>query len=229
MPVLETRDSVLHARIRPASGLDLAALIPEDSQADRMFKLRSELFVAAILDGAWEAAIYLPVPGRVTPPMVLALDHSLRAAAQKGVEELVASLESSWPIHHTPKRFGPDAGACFFDMPILPDLAPCYVVNERSIVVGWNPISLEIALGLVDPGPAPASIADGLGAEGGLLVPLDRLPEADRRLREQFGQTPGDGHGLKLWDRLSIRGRPLRGGLDLRVELTRAAEPAVDG
>ena len=112
-----------------------------------MFHLRSELFVGALLDGAFELAIYLPRLDQVTPPMVIALDHTLRAGAERAMQTFVSELESTWPIHHSKQRIAGEAGACFHDLKLLPDLVPCYVVTDRSIVVGWNPTSIELALG----------------------------------------------------------------------------------
>ena len=55
--VLSGSQRLFHARARPEGGLDFASLVPEGSQADRMFRLKSELFAGTVLDGTWEAAI----------------------------------------------------------------------------------------------------------------------------------------------------------------------------
>jgi hypothetical protein len=39
---------VVHARVRPNHGVDLGALVPVDSQADRLFALRGDLFAGAV-------------------------------------------------------------------------------------------------------------------------------------------------------------------------------------
>ena len=76
--VLSGSQRLFHARARPEGGLDFASLVPEGSQADRMFLLKSELFAGAVLDGTWEAAIYLPEDGEPTPRAALALGFTHR-------------------------------------------------------------------------------------------------------------------------------------------------------
>jgi hypothetical protein len=45
--LLSHADELAHARLRPEGGLDIASLVPASSQADRMFRLKSELFAGA--------------------------------------------------------------------------------------------------------------------------------------------------------------------------------------
>ncbi len=50
---LSESETLVHARVRPQGGLDLASLIPSDSQGARLFRLKSELFAGIVLDGVW--------------------------------------------------------------------------------------------------------------------------------------------------------------------------------
>lgn len=216
---LAPAETLVHARLRPASGLNVAAMVSQNSQADRMFQLRSELFLGQVLDGTWEFAIYMPRAEHVTPPIALALDYSLRPAAEAAMKRFVSELEATWPIHHSEYVIADYAGACFHDLRLLPDLVPCYVLTEQSIVIGWNPLSLSLALGPAagNSGPTDAPF----GASGGLVVHLDRLPEADRRLRRQLGSSRP---GAKLdygyvWDELRLEGTSDGERLQLRVSL----------
>lgn len=222
-PALSEVETLMHARVRPASGLNIASLVSEDSQADNMFRLRSELFLGQVLAGTWEIAIYLPRKDQVTPPMALALDYTLRPAAKAAMEAFVSELESTWPIHHSEATSAGFEGACFHDVKLLPDLAPCYVLTDRSIVVGWNATSLELALGH---NVSAFSLADAtfepnasIGDDGGLVIHLDRLPEADLRLQKQL---MGDAQGRKIdyvWDELRMQGTSDGNMLEVRVSL----------
>lgn len=226
-PALSAAETLVHARLRPASGLNVAALVSENSQADQMFRLRSELFLGQVLDGTWEVAIYMPREGRVTPPVALALDYSLRPAAKAAMEQFVAELEATWPIHHSehsqqlqpvagvPNEERRAEGACFHDLRLLPDLTPCYVVTDRSIVLGWNAQSLALAL---DSSAELTSFEGG----GGLVVHLDRLPEADRRLQQQLGGREVMAKFDYVWDQLRIDGSNDGKRLEVRIRL----EPA---
>ncbi len=211
---LSSRDILVHARLRPAAGLNFAAWIDSETQADAMFRLRSKIFLSGILDGAWEIGIYAPAPEQLTPPMALALDISQQALAAGAMEQFVSELEETWPIHHRSFRFGESEGACIVDLQILPDLMPCYVVAPRRLVVGWNPASIYAALGK---GGEPA--AAELDEQGGLIVFLDRLPSADRVLREQLGAPLDEGPVDYVWRRLRLEGRPAGAGLDIHFEL----------
>jgi hypothetical protein len=189
-------ESLLHARFRPVGGLDLANRIAAGGQADRLFRLKSRIFAGAVLAGAWELAIYSPRPGRSTLGVALGLDVAFHAAARTAMEEFVSRLEETWPISHTPSQFGDHTGACFFDLHILPEFAPCYALTDVALVFGWNPESIQLALAS-DPEPE-------LGDVGGLVVHLDRLPKADEQLRA--AATP-DAPSLGFeyaWRRLSL-------------------------
>ncbi|MDP6978647.1 MAG: hypothetical protein QF570_08595 [Myxococcota bacterium] len=219
---LSSEDAVIHARIRPAGGIDLASLVSQGSQADQMFNLRSELFMGALLKGAWEVALYLPRHDQVTPPMVLSLDHTIRVGAERAMQTFVSGLEATWPIHHSEQDIAGHAGTCFHDLKLLPDLVPCYVVTERSIVVGWNPTSIALALGRT---ATPATYVSGpvLDEQGGLLVHLDRLPEADARLQRQLhGARPATSLASQF-DRLRVDARSASDSVSLRIELERDA------
>jgi hypothetical protein len=56
------------------------------------------------------------------------------------------------------------------------------VLTERSIVLAWNPLSIALALDSAGAGTAGPDAP--FGESGGLVVHLDRLPEADRRLQQ---------------------------------------------
>jgi hypothetical protein len=184
--VLSGTESLLQARVRPAGGLDLAALVPEGGQGDRMFRLKSELFRGVVLDGSWEAALYLPGEGEPLPRAALALGFSNRAAAVAAAEDFLAELARTWPVRRSYFSIAGADGACLLDLRILPAFAPCYLATERALVVGYNPASLRKALD----GAPPA-----LGEAGGLLLDFARFAESDARLA---GSAPGQAPWCRL-------------------------------
>jgi hypothetical protein len=171
---LAVREALLHARVRPRGGMDLAALVPEGGQADRLFRLKSGLLSGALLAGVWEIAVYMPPEGMRLPPLAAALDVRNEALAVEAMERFIAELSAHWPVHRTPARFPNAEGACLFDLRILPEFAPCYVIRPGALVFGWNPESLRQALAGESVRPEEATSR--------LSLRLDRLPEADRRL-----------------------------------------------
>ena len=218
--VLSGSQRLFHARARPEGGLDFASLVPEGSQADRMFRLKSELFAGTVLDGTWEAAIYLPEDGEPTPRAALALGFTNRALAVAAVERFIADLRSAWPIHRSFFALSEAEGACLLDLRILPDLAPCYVASDRALVLGWNPASLRKAL---DGASVDAPLA-GPESGGGLLLELARFAEADALLARAVGEEPVRQAAASPWQRLRARARQNGDRVLVRVHL----EPRVD-
>jgi hypothetical protein len=174
--VLSGDERLVHLRLRPDSGLDLASLIPAGGQAEQLFRLKSGLFQGLVLDGTWEAALYVPEPGRPMPRAALALGFTSRRAAQIAMDGFVEEIESTWPVRRTAFSVGAATGTCFPELKLLPDLAPCYVATERALVIGWNPASVRKAL------DGAAGGADDGGAGGFASAELARFAEADARL-----------------------------------------------
>jgi hypothetical protein len=145
--LLSDANRLVHLHVRPERGIDLAALVPAGSQADRLFRLRTALFTDAILDGSYEAAVYLPPPVSTTPQAVLALGFGFRSAAVAAAERFVAELSATWQVARSDFVVDEARGACLPGLNVLPDLAPCYVVTDHALVVGWNPASVRHALG----------------------------------------------------------------------------------
>jgi hypothetical protein len=209
--VLSAEESLLHARVRPLSGLDLAALVPDGSQGDQLFRLKSRLFTGSVLDGTWEVAVYLPEEGRQMPRAALALGFASRAAALLAMDAFLDDLEATWPLRRS--EFSPDGrpGACFLELRILPEFAPCYVATQHALVVGYSPASVLHAL---DGAPAPQ-----IDAAGDLRVDLARFPEADARLARARGRTQTVGLPAWPWRLLRARGQSRAGSVELRVDL----------
>jgi hypothetical protein len=202
--------SLLHARLRPAGGLDLASLVPGGGQGDRMFRLKSELFHGLVLDGTWETALYLPGPGEPVPRAALALGFSQRHAAIAALEDFIRELSETWPVQRSFFSHAGAEGACLLDLRILPGFGPCYVATSDALVLGYNPASLRTALD---------GAASQLGDDGGLLVELARFDEADARLAE--GAPPA---GIRSpWSRL--RADASSDGGEIRVQLRLDARP----
>jgi len=207
-----------HVRVRPAGGLDLAALVPQGSQGDRLFALRSEFFAGAVLDGTWEAAVYLPEPDQKMPRAALALGFSLRRAAVAALEHFVAQLASRWPVRRTDFALGAASGACLLDLKILPDFAPCYVATERALVIGWNAASLAPAL--ATSGEPPHGASD---AAASAVLDFAHLTAADAMLARHLTNDSPAGVAALPWRRLEARGEREGDALQVRVALERGA------
>jgi len=204
-PRLAGTDTLLHARMRPRAGIDVAALVSDDSQAERLFHLKSRIFAGAVLDGTWEAALYMPQAGDTVPPLALALGFQLREGAVAAIEELIEDVRESWPVTRTDFSVEGASGACLPDLRLMPGLAPCYVATQNALVVGWNDRSVVRAL---SGGPAE------LRSVGGVLLELSRLAEADTNLT---GDTPPSAD--LPWTRIHAVGREEKDGVRLRVQL----------
>lgn len=198
-PRLSSRAALAQARIRPAGGIDIAALVEDGGQADRLFRLKSRLLSGAVLAGVWELVLYAPAAGTDVPLPALGLDLASQAAAGLAVDRFVADLEATWPIRHAPRSFGEAAGACFDELRLLPEFAPCYALRDDLLVVGWN--DAAVAAALAGPGPAPI-----LDAAGGAALWLDRIARADEAMAEAAEQPPAELH--YGWQRAHLRPLP---------------------
>lgn len=215
--LLAAEGRLLHARVRPADGVDLASLVPAESQADRLFRLRSSLFAGAVLDGTWEIALYAPDAGQTMPRAALALGTSLRGAAVTAAEQFLRDLEATWPVHRTPFALDGAEGACLLELNVLPALAPCFVATEKALVFGWNPASLATALHPAPPMPSPPDA-------GRVVVDLASLGRVDARLAALLPAEHGSPPLHWPWGVFEARGRRDAEALELRLALTGAPE-----
>ena len=208
---LSESETLIHARVRPHGGLDLASLVPADSQGARLFRLKSELFAGLVLDGVWEIATYLPEEGKAMPRTALALNFSNRAAAVAAMEDFIGNLQESWPVARTFFRLGDADGACLLDLAIMPGLAPCYVATDRALIVGWNPASLRKAL------DGRGGKRDGLGDSSGAIIHLDRFADADRILSASSRAEANSQPTQYPWRRITAKAAPDPSGFRLKL------------
>jgi hypothetical protein len=208
---LSESETLLHARVRPQGGLDLASLVPSSSQGAQLFRLKSQLFAGLVLDGVWEIATYLPEEGKAVPRTAIALNFSNRSAAVAAMEDFIGNLQESWPVARTFFRLDEADGACLLDLAIMPGLAPCYVATDRALIVGWNPASLRKAL------DGHSDKRDGLGDSSGAIIHLDRFADADRILSAAL-RTETNSHPTQYpWRRITAKATPDPSGIRLKL------------
>ncbi|MBI4817848.1 MAG: hypothetical protein HY791_16425 [Deltaproteobacteria bacterium] len=208
-PVLSAQDLVVHARFRPAGGADIASLLPLGSQADDLFKLKSSLFTAAVLDGTFELAMY--PPSASMPRVALALGVRGTALAKEALEAFASEISKRWPIHPEPIEIRGADAICVRDVAILPELAPCATTLPRAIVIGWNRASLDAAL-LGRPAPAR-------GERGSAHVDFVRLEAVDRELAATASAAPPAPYPFATLD--LVLGDQARRGVPVAINLRR--------
>jgi hypothetical protein len=187
-PRLAPAERVLHALVR-SDGLDLTALVPQGSQADDLFRLRSRLLSSALLDGSWELAVYPPAPGQEMPRIAVALGVRAGAAARAAAERVLDDVESAGPLRRQRVEIAGREADCLPELRLLPELAPCLVARDDALVVGWNAASLRYALASSPHDAHDARDESGEVAAGRIEIDFDRLygryPHADRSLAAQ--------------------------------------------
>ena len=140
-PAIESSGALLHLRMRPRDGIALSTWIDPGTQADRLFALKGRLLEGALLSGTWELALMPPREGQDVPLLVGALHHRMAGPIEQALDETLDQLEATWPIRRTPRSFETPhgrlvEGGCFLDLPLLPELAPCWVVTEEALLIG---------------------------------------------------------------------------------------------
>lgn len=174
-PVFASDDDLMHVRVRSDEALDLADWAASGGQGDQLFRLRSDLFSGAILDGSWEMALYPPASGGKMPLAVAALGVTLESVAAGAFDRFLSEIESTWNLSRTPQRFGNASGACLYELRILPEFAPCAVTTRGAVLVGWNHASLAHALAA-----EPSAFAEDTG--GQLEIDFERIEQTDATL-----------------------------------------------
>ncbi len=203
-PHLSDSTSLVHLRLRPDGGLNLARFIQGGDWGARLYRLQSKLFEGTALAGVWELAIYPPSPGERIPPIALALDIRDRDLAVEVMEKFLHDLMATWPARRNDFTLGGWSGACLSNVRVMPDLAPCYVATDDTLVIGWNAASLQAALanpprGASAPGDPPWS-SEGSEAR----FELSRMPPVDSLLAQASGTTPLPS-SFYPWKRLDLR------------------------
>ncbi len=212
-PAIGRAASLVHLRLRPANGLRLAELIPQGSQGDRLFALKGRLLEGALLEGTLELGFVPPAPGGAVPLAVLALHHRAAAPIESALGEALDQLERTWGLVRSPRSFalasGPRSGGCYADVPILPEFAPCWVVTDEALLLGYRAEAVEAALAAAR-SVAPDDAADPAVASG-VVVDFDRVHALDAA-----SAGPSGASLAALYSRLELRGRT---GSDGRIAL----------
>ncbi len=214
--LLNRTDELVHARLRPEGGIDIASLVPTSSQADRMFRLKSELFAGAVLDGTWEAAVYLPEPGHPMPRAALAVGFTFREPAVRAMEGFLNELRSAWPLRRSDFAVGAARGACLLDLKLMPDFSPCYAATETALVIGWNAASVRKALLRETPA---TRVDDTPQPTHALTVELARIPEADAHFARLEPEAAQLATTVWPWRRLTADGEREAGAVRVRIRL----------
>lgn len=159
-PVIDAGSALLHLHLRSASGTGLARLVPEESQGDRLFALKGRLLEGALLEGTLELALLEPAPDHEVPLAAVVLHHRGAAPITAALSEALEKLRRTWSIEPSVRTFATRrgealAGGCYADLPLLPELAPCWVVADDVLVLGYRAEAVEAVLAS-PAAPAPA-------------------------------------------------------------------------
>jgi len=166
--ILSDTHAAMHVRMRTAEGIDIAPMIPPDSQGAKLFGLNSALLGSAVLDGTWELAVYPPAEGGTMPRPVLGLGvRTLTVDA--ALDAFMEQVRSQWSIHRKPISAGAWKGECVSGLRLMPDFEPCYLREGDKLAIGWNQSAVELAA--ADSGREAAS--------NGVALDLERLAESD--------------------------------------------------
>lgn len=191
-PLLSGTGALVHLRGRSDGGLDLEAFVPEGSEADTMLGLRGGLLSGALLDGTWETVLYEVSAGSTVPPIVLAAGHRIRAAAEVALDGLASKFEAEHGTRRTDISVAGLAGLCLPALKVLPEFAPCGVVTDDAVVLGWNEAALRRAL--EGAAATPGALVPPTAEASWLAVDLAALPASDATLiaarRDAVGEAP---------------------------------------
>ena len=202
--ILDPSRLLVHARARPAGGLGLTRFLPDGGQADALFGLKGRLLEGALLAGTWELAFVTASDDGTRPLPVVALHHRGPEPIRAALDEALSQLEATWPIERSARTFeladgARVSGGCYADLPLLPELSPCWAVTDGAVVIAYRAAALDAAIGRPHGATAPDAavgrphVATGPDPETarGTRVVADfaRLDRLDRRARAAGGGT----------------------------------------
>lgn len=195
--VLDAAASLAHLQLRPAGGPALSAFIPAGSQGDRLFALKGRLLEGALLEGTLELAFTPPAPGGSVPLAVAALHHRAAAPIESALAEALAQLERTWGIVPSPHRFelregGEAQGGCYVDLPLLPELAPCWVVTDTALLIGYRGEAIDATFGHSGGTSSPAEPIAKERSRTAPLAPVSAGPQPASRLLVDFDRMRAD-------------------------------------
>ena len=220
---LSDQGRLVHLRMRPENGIDLAAFAPPGSQGDRLFRLRSDLFARAVLDGSFEVAVYAPREQSTSPRMAIALGVRSATAARAAARRFVDDLGATWSLTPSPLDTPLGPGACLLGLKILPEFSPCFVSGEDDLWVAWNPDSLLQALPQLGSPEAPTAPVSTPGA-GRAHLDLRAIQETDGALANTL---LGDAaHPPLAWPWASATLRLHRDGSGARIDVRLRRAPS---
>lgn len=232
-PLVDADHALFHLHLRSATGAGLAAWIPKESQGDRLFALKGRLLEGALLEGTLELALIEPAPGHEVPLAAVVLHHRAAAPIAAALDEALAQLQRTWSIEPSARRFatqdGVDLeGGCYADLPLLPELAPCWVVTDEALVLGYRAEAVEAVLARLSRHAASTETRTAGGQSDRpatrMVLDLERMRRLDRRLT---ARTNGAGVEPAAMSAAAAAGNgtPMRRPADLygRLELEAVA------
>jgi hypothetical protein len=167
--VLDETDALIAARWRAPS-------VKVDASSDEfagLGALRATL-ASALLDGGWEFFVYRSADASSILP-VIALSTRSESAARTALEEVATSLSKTYRLGRASVAVGDDTALCLSPITALPDLAPCALVRDSFVIMGWNANAILRGLALAVDEPPRTSF---------LRVDFSRIDELDRELHE---------------------------------------------
>ncbi|MEZ4331168.1 MAG: hypothetical protein R3F35_05425 [Myxococcota bacterium] len=226
--VVDAGSALLHLHLRSATGTGLARLIPKEGQGDRLFALKSRLLEGALLEGTLELALLEPAPANAVPLAAIVLHHRGAAAIAAALAEALAQLRHTWSLEPSPRVFATRSGStrtggCYANLPLLPELAPCWVVTDEALVLGYRAEAVAAVLGSSTPASPPPQRA------GESLPRVSAAAPSDAHVPARDTDVPAAAPATRLvvdLDRMRtldtrLTARPVAG------EATRAARPTI--
>ena len=173
---LPREGALVHARVRQARVVDIASMSGPAGREEDVFGLDAQLFAASVLSGTWEFAAWPAAEGGSVPRVALAVGVRNDTIARVTAEQYVGSLSGRWPFVASPQDIAGRSATCLAGLNLLPELTPCWVVDDGNILVAWNAASLGRAS---EGGTGHAKTSE-------VVVHLGAFPPADAALTRAF-------------------------------------------
>lgn len=179
--ILRPGKRAVWAHVRVDGDFDPTRLMPASGgQADDLFAVNSTLALRGLTTGEIELGLFPPQTERSFPVSVVAVGIRTQAGAKAVLASLVERLEQRWSTKAHDAIIAGRPGTCLPEVNILPDFAPCALVTDDDLIIGWNAYALEV--GLADSGEVVPVSAHQIAFD------FTRFVEADGQLERALAQ-----------------------------------------
>lgn len=191
----------IHVRL---DDLDVQRLVErEHDAADGLFAVKAATMLNGVLTGEVEGGLYPPTGAGTFPTSIVAIGLRSATVGNAALNALVERLETLWSTKAQEVMLAGRSGRCLPELNILPEFAPCALVTDDRLIIGWNAAVFDLGLAGDDERAATTTHSVELDLRG--------FAEVDARLAATLAAGEPVMRQVYPWSRVLLHIDPRRG------------------